>query len=372
VAVLLALPLLANLLQVRPVAAATPCAAAVPEGLQLQAVAPGIYAAIRREPPGLLEHANSLVIVDDDGVVVVDAQMTVAATRELVRAIRALTRQPVRYVVNTHWHDDHVHGNEAYALAWPGVRFVSSAATRTDLAARGAANRREFVAKLPDEMAMLRHQLQAGRALEPRTLDPNGPPMDGAARSAYCSDLRQGEAYMGSQAATHVRLADLAVDGELVLHLGSREVQIVNVGHAHTAGDLVVWLPGERILAAGDVVSGYAPMAAPDADLAAWIAALDRLRALEPRVVLPGHGPVLEGTAQLLRTQELLRQVRQRAGAAYRAGMTPGQLIAAVDGTDLALDWAGDDTVRQLLFWSFFFQPAVAAEAHRLGAVAPT
>jgi glyoxylase-like metal-dependent hydrolase (beta-lactamase superfamily II) len=177
---------------------------------------------------------------------------------------------------------------------------------------------------------------------------------------------------MGSQAATQVHFADLAVDAELVLHLKSHEVHLLGVGHAHTAGDLVVWLPREGILAAGDVVSGYAPMAAPDADLAAWITALDRLRAFEPRFVLPGHGPVLEGTAQLLRTQALLRQVQQRASAAYRAGMTPGQLIAAVDGTDLAVEWAGNDTVRQLLFWSFFFQPAVAAEARRLGAVAPT
>jgi glyoxylase-like metal-dependent hydrolase (beta-lactamase superfamily II) len=94
-----------------------PCARGECGGFDWQPLGQGLYAAIRREPPGLLEHSNSLVIVNDRDVIVVDAQMTPAATRGLIRAIRSITRLPVSYVINTHWHDDHVFGNAASARA---------------------------------------------------------------------------------------------------------------------------------------------------------------------------------------------------------------------------------------------------------------
>jgi len=75
------------------------------------ALAPGVYAAIRQEPLGLAINANSLFIVNEDGVVVVDAQFTRRATLENIAALRQVTDKPVRYVVHTHWHDDHVAGS---------------------------------------------------------------------------------------------------------------------------------------------------------------------------------------------------------------------------------------------------------------------
>src|ERR1044071_10366284 len=77
-------------------------------------LAPGVYAAIRREPLALAVNSNSLFIVNSDHVVVVDAQFTRVATREQIAALRRITRLPVRYVINTHWHDDHLAGNQVY------------------------------------------------------------------------------------------------------------------------------------------------------------------------------------------------------------------------------------------------------------------
>src|SRR2546428_612147 len=84
----------------------------------------GFSALARREPLGLANHANSLLIVNDSDVVVVDAQFTRAATLEVLAALRALTPKPVGYVINTHWHDDHVAGNQVYRDSFPGVQFV--------------------------------------------------------------------------------------------------------------------------------------------------------------------------------------------------------------------------------------------------------
>ena len=76
-----------------------------------------VFAAIRTEPLSLALNANSLIVVRDSDVVVVDAQFTRAATQETIAAIRKITKKPVRYVINTHWHDDHYVGDQVYRAA---------------------------------------------------------------------------------------------------------------------------------------------------------------------------------------------------------------------------------------------------------------
>jgi glyoxylase-like metal-dependent hydrolase (beta-lactamase superfamily II) len=335
--------------------------AAPPAGFELQRLDEGVYAAVRREPPGLLEHANSLIVIGNRFVTVVDAQMTRAASAELVAAIRRLTPKPVRYLVNTHWHDDHVFGNAAFREAWPDLQVVASAGAHADLETLGAKNRKDFIEQLPGEMAMLRHQLQAGKALNAADLQLPGPPLDAATRASYESDLAQAQAYLDGAEATPVVEASRTVDSELVLGSGRNAVHLLLVGAAHTRGDLVAWLPGPRVLAAGDVASAIVPMATPTADLAHWSGQLERLRALRPRWVLPGHGAVGVGTALLLRNAALIDAVRGRARAAYRPGISVAGLAAAVSLDDYRRQWAGDDPVRQLLFALFFEQPALAA-----------
>src|SRR5262245_55594828 len=84
-----------------------------------------VYAVVRHEPIAYVNNANSLIVVGDSGVLVVDAQFTRKATIETIGAIRAITRKPVRFVIQTHWHDDHVAGSQVYRDSFPGVVFVS-------------------------------------------------------------------------------------------------------------------------------------------------------------------------------------------------------------------------------------------------------
>src|SRR4051812_45860123 len=101
--------------------------------LQIVPLASNVYAAIRNAPLGLAGNANSLIVVRANDVIVVDAQFTRQATLETVAAIRRLTRLPVGYVINTHWHDDHLAGNQVYRDTFPNVRFVMHANTAEDL-----------------------------------------------------------------------------------------------------------------------------------------------------------------------------------------------------------------------------------------------
>src|SRR5882672_1607139 len=105
-------------------------------------VADGVYAAIRTEPPGLTVNCNSVFIVNDDDVVVVDTNLTPVTAKEELAALRKLTSKPVRYVINTHWHDDHLMGNQVYRDAFPGVEFIAHNATLAYLPTTGLSNRK--------------------------------------------------------------------------------------------------------------------------------------------------------------------------------------------------------------------------------------
>src|SRR3954447_15168832 len=130
-----------------------------PPNLDIVQLDSDVYAAIRRDPLSLAVNSNSLIIVRDSDVVVVDAQFTRAATRETIAAIRKITEKPVGYVINTHWHDDHVAGDQVYQDSFPGVRLVLQENTAADFATLGAENRKQQVAGMPDAVDRFEHLL---------------------------------------------------------------------------------------------------------------------------------------------------------------------------------------------------------------------
>src|SRR3712207_1660307 len=108
-------------------------ASAQAQKFEVSKIADGVYGVIFSEPRMDPVESNSLVVVGDDGVLVLDANRTPAGARSVIAEIRKLTDKPVRYVVNSHWHDDHVFGNQSYKEAFPGVEFVAHRNTREDM-----------------------------------------------------------------------------------------------------------------------------------------------------------------------------------------------------------------------------------------------
>src|SRR3954454_21766116 len=130
--------------------------------LEIVQLGSGVFAAIRKDPLSLAVNSNSLIIVRDSNVVVVDAQFTRAATQETIAAIRTITDKPVGYVINTHWHDDHVAGDQVYQDSFPGVHIVMQENTAADFATLGVENRKQQVAGMPDALDRFEHLLSMG------------------------------------------------------------------------------------------------------------------------------------------------------------------------------------------------------------------
>jgi len=144
-----------------------PILASAQSQLEVVKVADGVYAALRKEPPGLTTNANSVFIINEEDVVVVDTTLTPGTARELLAAIRKLTSKPVKYVINTHWHDDHIVGNQVFRAAFPAAEFIAHANTRSYLPGAGLTNRQNAMSPqgYPQFINALRRSLAKNQSL---------------------------------------------------------------------------------------------------------------------------------------------------------------------------------------------------------------
>ena len=251
-------------------------------------VAPGVYAFIQ---PGGATDAG--FIVEEEGVVIIDTLMTTTLAEHLLAEVRRVTDKPVRYVVNTHWHGDHLFGN----ALMPPAPIVAHDTCRDDLFTEWEAHR-EFLRDLYPAV------YEDWRDL-PRT-----PP--------------------------NVTFSD-----SLTLHLGARPIELRFYGRAHTRGDVAVFMPTEGVLFAGDLsFHKYIPNARdgfPDA----WVRVAERVEQVDCGIIVPGHGPL--GTpANLTEMRECLDLIVRQGRRSFEAGMSAS---AARDALNLGAfaDWGRQD-----------------------------
>ncbi len=258
-------------------AAQGPAASPVP-GLayRLDKVTEGVYCAIASGVPYYV--ANAVVIVGDDGVAIVDPGAGPSEAQVLLAAVRAVTDLPVRYVIDTHFHFDHAYGNEAFEEAL----VIGHDATRA-LLGPGALQGRTVASFA----AGFRAQVSKARADAQGEADPGK-------REELLRRAASLDAYGRELETLHVMPPALTFGGSLTLWLGNREVRLVHLGRAHTAGDVVVYLPKERIIGTGDLFNGYIGYMG-DAYVDEWPEALGRLAELDFGTVVPGHGDPFQG-----------------------------------------------------------------------------
>lgn len=294
---------------------------------------------------------NSLVIVNRRDVVVVDAQWTPTTTRRVIAEIRKLTRLPVRYVVTTHWHGDHWFGNQAYLDAFPGVEFIAHPNTLADLEAEEIRDiEPTWKTRLPEMITDLRGYLARGTRR-------NGTPLTAADRTQIERQIAAMQWGIPALREVHPVRPTILVADSLILRRDNRTIVIRHPGRGNTRGDLVVWLPVERVLATGDLLVKPAPYSF-GSYLGEWIATLGQLRALGAGAVMPGHGRVDRDWAYLDLVMELLRTTLDQARAAAAKGLDLEGFRRALDLAALRARFTGGDERIGRAFDAFFITPA--------------
>jgi glyoxylase-like metal-dependent hydrolase (beta-lactamase superfamily II) len=294
---------------------------------------------------------NALFIVNDRDVVVVDTGLLPTSTRRMIGELRKLTDKPVRYVVNTHWHDDHVNGNGVYRDAFPGVQVLAHVNTRTDHIEQTIEPRQANLDRMAEGMDRYSKWLQTG-------LDDAGKSIDEARRKRieeFIGPVRDGIAQLRANKDSP---ADLTIDSKLVLERGARTIEILYLGLGNTRGDLVVLLPKERIVATGDLLVFPIPFMFGSYH-EAWPETLDKLAALPADTLFLMHGAPQRDRDYLRKVQALLRDINARAKTTAATALPVDEAAKQVDLADWRAKFAGDDVRRQREFDGYVAQPAV-------------
>lgn len=250
-------------------------------------VAPNVYAVIgdlgaqRYDNEGL--NNNLGFVVGTDGVLVINAGPSTRVARALHDAIREVTPKPVKLVVNVNAQSHYWLGNDYFRrLKIPIIAHTAAAGLMQEMGAG---------------------QLQAARTL-----------------------------LKDKAADTALAYPDETFTDKRVVRLGKMDVELLHFGSAHTAGDIAVWLPQQRILFAGDLVFTQRMLAViPVGNSGGWIKAFDQALALKPRVIVPGHGRPTDSRTAIRDTRDYLAHLRAGARAVVAEG---GSLQDAVEKVD--------------------------------------
>ncbi|AEG92462.1 MBL fold metallo-hydrolase [Ramlibacter tataouinensis] len=229
--------------------------------------------------------SNAGFIATPEGVVVIDALGSPRLARELMAEIWRVSRRKVTHVIVTHYHADHIYGLQEFQAA--GARILAGPGAleylHSDAAASRLAASRVELAPWVDEQTRLVH-------------------------------------------------ADEWIGSRRELVLGGVRLSLIPVGPAHTPEDLVVFLPSEKVLFAGDLVfRGRLPFVG-QANSGRWIRALDTLLALDAHVIVPGHGPLSTSARQDVQLmRDYLGHLRETMGRAAREMEPFDQAYARTD-----------------------------------------
>lgn len=331
---------------------APPLLAQSARSFDVSKVAEGVYVFIQREPLASPIDGNTTVIINDADVVVVDTRITPAAAREVIAEIRKLTRHPVRYVVNTHWHSDHHYGNDAFRTAYPGVEFIGHAMTRADILTQDTDSilRRNVDSTYPRAIADRKRFLATNTA-------PDGSALRPELRAFYERQIPGMEYAMEQIRNLRILPPTLTITDGMRLERGARVIDIRFLGRANTRGDLIVHLPRERIVITGDILVAPVPFSF-GSYLGDWTGTLDAIDRLPVDIIIPGHGPVQRDRVYLRQVRTLIDSMSTQVKRAVAEGKDLAGVRQSLALDSLMRAFTKGDYLVERAFRGFFVLPA--------------
>jgi glyoxylase-like metal-dependent hydrolase (beta-lactamase superfamily II) len=258
--------------------------------VKFQPVADGVYAYIGDWGPRSVENeglnANIGLVVTPAGAVLIDSGATFQSARKIDEAIKQVTEQPVRWVINTGGQDHRWLGNGYFQAK--GAELIAHVSARADMQSRGG------------------EQLNALRTLLGERADGTVPTLP--TRLPIGSDTR--------------------------LDLGGAVFELRHRGGGHTPGDIMVWLPEKNVLFAGDIVYVDRLLAViPVSNTQYWLDTFRVIQVLHPQRIVPGHGSVTDEATARAQTRGYLEALRAHMRRAVDAGTDVSDAVKSFDGT---------------------------------------
>ncbi|MBI5583323.1 MAG: MBL fold metallo-hydrolase [Deltaproteobacteria bacterium] len=225
---------------------------------------------------------NAGVIIGRDGIVVVDTMVSAKEAKRLIRDIQAVSRKPIKYVINTHYHLDHSFGNSEFAKL--GAVIIAQ-----ENAGKAMANSAQETLKNVKELGLTPEEMQG----------------------------------------TAVAYPVMTYGDKMTIEVGGQQIELIHARHSHTDGDTLVYLPGRKVLFTGDILfTNYHPFLG-EGNIEEWVKELDDIKAMDVEKIIPGHGP-LSGKNDLEDMKKYLILFDQKARELASGSDDLPKIVAAI------------------------------------------
>jgi cyclase len=292
-------------------------------------------------------HGNGVAIIGPDGVVFVDTYIQFNYAEEAIRRLRKITPLPVRYVVNTHWHFDHVMGNSVFKRVFPQSQIIVHDSTAAMLERRVKARVEGEADFIKANLAQTDSEVRNGKMSR-------GTPLTGTIKPYWDLSLREAREYEQQFKPEKFVSADITFSDTLSMRWGSQTLRLIHMAqNGHSTGDVVIWIPEARILIAGDLVVAPTPYATYY-NSPGMVKAIDALIAMKPAIVIPGHGEVEHDLQYMQLLERAFAAYRSAAETSLAAHVPERQALDSIAFPEIDRAFTGDDAMKQWAYRAFF------------------
>jgi glyoxylase-like metal-dependent hydrolase (beta-lactamase superfamily II) len=276
----------------------------------LQKAADGVFFAHAR--PQTVINCNAAVFVRSKDVVVVDAHSKPSAAAALIRQIRSeVTDKPVRYVINTHFHWDHMQGTQAYKQTGSQVDIISTEATKQNMSQYSMDRLKQSLDEMSKQIEALRERASKASS---------------AAEKAFCAnEISHIQAYQTEMKDFTLELPTITFDKTHLLQDPAFDLHLEWHGRSHTSGDVFVFCPQRRAIATGDASHCWVPNIG-DGYPRQWPGTIDDVAKDDFEHVLGGHGPMQNSRNVMMSQRNFIEELAQRVSDGKAAGQPLDEL----------------------------------------------
>jgi glyoxylase-like metal-dependent hydrolase (beta-lactamase superfamily II) len=329
-------------------------AASDPYELEWIEVAEDVWAGIRPDSPRLPVVGTSVIVIGKTSVLLFDAGAAPLQSERVLAKVEELTPLPVTHIVISHWHGDHHLGIYRILEKYSDAEVISHSFTAAAIA--GA------------PMDYIKPQIKDGFLASKNIIKdmvktkrfPNGSEINDALLAYYKRAYEDADLIDEQLRAFVVVLPTTTFDHELEIDLGDQTAELLHFGRGNTKGDVVLWLPDERVAASADIVVHPTPYGFGSYPRS-WIGSLNDLKALNFEILIPGHGALQTDTAYIDLLIETMNLIWTQVEPLASNGSTLENVRAQVDFSSVEDQFTGGDALLENRFDSWFKLPIVEA-----------
>lgn len=322
-------------------------------GATMERVAPAVYAIVHADamhdfPSGTTDwpHSNVGVIVGSRCVLVVDSDFFPSRADADIALIRKVTDRPVCYLVNTHWHGDHTHGNGVYRAQFPKMEIIGTRESGDFI----AVNQSRYPKRVIADGSSTRTTLDRYRSMQSSGRDSAGRELSDTIRSLLATVIKETETQLREFETVKVASPTRFFAGATTIDVGGLSVELRSRGRANSPDDVTIGVPARGVLFTGDIVVYPVPYAF-GVHPTHWVKVLADIEREHPSIVVPGHGPVMHDLRYVTQVRVLFDTVLARVRALAVQGRSAAEVAREIKLDDMKALWLKGGDANAAAYW---------------------